>query len=1229
MRHRSRHLPLVCLALLVALLVPTPAQAIDGSASLVFINEIHYDNAGTDVGEAIEITGPAGTDLTGWSVVRYNGSGGTVYGTDLLSGPLVDDSGGYGFATITYPANGLQNGAPDGVALVDPSGTVVQFLSYEGSFAATGGPASGQTSTDIGVAESSGTAAGSSLALTGTGSSAGHFTWVTGTASFGSVNDGQILGGAPPVDVAISEFHYDNGGGDVGEFVEVEGAAGRDLSGWSLVLYNGSNRLAYQTIDLGGVIDDEGAGRGAVSFLTPGLQNGSPDGMALIDDTGAAIEFWSYEGSFTAADGPAAGLASTDVGVFEASSTPIGQSLQLVGGVWTGPTAESPGVLNRSTPVPEIVITEIMQNPSAVSDGAGEWVEVYNAGSVDVDLDGWTIADDDFDSHTITGTVVVPGGGHAVLGRNADPVTNGGVAIDYQYSGLFLGNSADEVVLTTSTGAEVDRVEYDGGTTFPDPNGASMSLGDVDADNNVGANWCESRSAFGAGDRGTPGAANDLCLTSIHEAQGRGPVAALSGQTINAQGIVTALFTRDDRLDGFFLQEEDADVDTDPATSEGIFVFCRANCPGSLAAGDLVTVTGQVGDYFGMSQISSNFSPITIESSGNPLPTPTPLALPALGSTSAEATFEAVEGMLVGFTGKLVVSEYFQLARYGQVVLTAEARPEQFTDANAPSVAGHAAFLDDLATRRIILDDDNNDQNDTIFDAEFNEFSPWPVGGISTTNYFRGGDSITGLTGVLHWSWAGQSGTDAWRVRPVTHPTIDYTFIEENPRQVSPADVGGSLTVAAFNVLNYFTTLDDGGPICGPANDQGCRGANSAAELDRQRDKIVAALTEIDADIVGLVEIENDSGAATADLVAALNRATAPGTYAAIDSGTIGGDAIKVALVYQPASVFPVGDHTVLDSSIDPRFNDDKNRPVLIQTFEEIDDGGRLTVAVNHLKSKGSPCDDVGDPNLGDGQGNCNQTRTAAAEALADHLAGDPTDSFDGDVLILGDLNAYAMEDPITALEAAGYTDLVEAHGGSSAYSYAFDGQLGYLDYALANASLADQVTGTTVWPINADEVNLFDYNDDIRDPNERSFERESSNSSPYAPDAFRSSDHDPVIVGLDLIPQCDGLAATIVGTLGDDNIKGTSGDDVIVARGGNDIVHSGRGEDVICGDQGDDELHGQNEADAIFGGRGDDTLIGGARDDLLDGQLGTNSLDGGGGTDTCVNGALYEACEL
>lgn len=606
-------------------------------------------------------------------------------------------------------------------------------------------------------------------------------------------------------------------------------------------------------------------------------------------------------------------------------------------------------------------------------------------------------------------------------------------------------------------------------------------------------------------------------ITLISEVQGSGSASPLTGQTVTVDGIVTSLFTSNDAPDGFFLQEEATDADGDPSTSEGVFVFCRGGCPaeGDLAVGDQVRVRGLVNEFFNMTQVTSTAAGgfVSRLSSGNTLPAAAAVDLPASGSTRAPATFESVEGMVVEFADTLVVSEYFELARYGQLTLTAQERPYQFTHANLPSVGGNAAFLADLATRRIILDDDNNTQNDAVAGPDSNEPYPWPQGGLSVDNRVRGGDTIEALTGVLHWSFAGQSGTDAWRIRPIQG--VDYEFTSANPAPAEPEDVGGRLTVTSYNVLNYFATVDTAN-VCGPTGTMDCRGADSEVERERQLTKIAAGLAEIDADVAGLIEIQNDGDDASVNQIRdALNAATTPGTYAAIETGFIGTDAIKVALLYQPASVTPVGDFAILDSSDDPRFVDTANRPVLIQTFEENATGERFTIAVNHLKSKGSAC--AGDPDLGDGQGNCNLTRTAAVEALKDHLATDPTNSGDSDFLIVGDLNAYAMEDPITTLEAAGWTDLHEEFEGPKGYSYVFDGQLGYLDTALANPTMLRQVTGTTAWHINADEVPLFDYNDEFRTADEQSFERESNALPLYAPDPLRSSDHDPVIVGLSL----------------------------------------------------------------------------------------------------------------
>jgi len=335
--------------------------------------------------------------------------------------------------------------------------------------------------------------------------------------------------------------------------------------------------------------------------------------------------------------------------------------------------------------------------------------------------------------------------------------------------------------------------------------------------------------------------------------------------------------------------------------------------------------------------------------------------------------------------------------------------------------------------------------------------------------------------------------------------------------------VGGELKVAGANLLNFFNTFSGCtfGTAGGPAD---CRGADNSTEYQRQLAKEVAAISFLDADIVGYMEMENDGygpSSAVQAFVDALNAEAGPGTWAFVDPDaalgivdSAGTDAIKAGLIYRTASVTPVAGATFADQ--DPIF---QRRPVA-QTFATAD-GGRVTVVANHFKSKGSCPASGPDTDQGDGQACWNAQRTDQAIELAEWLddvvipaAGDP------DVLVVGDLNAYAGEDPIAALEAAGYVNLIKLFGGLEAYSYVFDGQWGYLDHALASASLVDQVTGSGDAHHNADEPLVLDYNTEFKSAGQI--------ASLYAPDRFRSSDHDPVLVGLDL-----AVAPVITGTPG------------------------------------------------------------------------------------------------
>ena len=578
-------------------------------------------------------------------------------------------------------------------------------------------------------------------------------------------------------------------------------------------------------------------------------------------------------------------------------------------------------------------------------------------------------------------------------------------------------------------------------------------------------------------------------VTPIHTIQGEGVATPLNGQVVTIEGIVVGDFQANDGdafgtdLGGFFVQEEDADADDNPATSEGIFVFARDAV--DVSVGDKVSVTGTAGEFREATQLS-DVTNLSVLESKLPLPAVTDLTLPF----ESDEVLEAVEGMYVRLPQELVISEYFNFDRFGEIVLALPLpgedrlyQPTATAEPGSMSAADRAAYND---SARITLDDGRTSQNpDPARHPNGNEFT--------LDNRFRGGDTVTNTVGVLNYAF------DLYRIQPTAG--ADYSV--ENPRPAQPENVGGTLKVASFNVLNYFNGDGMGGGF--PTS----RGADDPEEFARQEAKIVSAIIGTGADIVGLIEIENDPEGETSaldDLTEALNAAAGKDTYAFVETGTDGTDEIKVAFVYKPGAVMTVGDAAVLeDASFTSPRGEPKNRPALAQTFAEKATGGTLTVVVNHFKSKGSGCGEGDDDPQ---QGSCNLTRTLAAQALTDWLATDPTGSGDTDVLIIGDLNAYDKEDPIDVFTSEGYTDLALQFGGELAYSYLFGGELGYLDYALANASLLPQVTGTTEWHINADEPDILDY--------DTSFKQDAQDAL-FEPNPYRSSDHDPVIVGLAL----------------------------------------------------------------------------------------------------------------
>ena len=752
-------------------------------------------------------------------------------------------------------------------------------------------------------------------------------------------------------------------------------------------------------------------------------------------------------------------------------------------------------------PPPAIVINEFLADPAADlpgdANGDGtrdssqdEFIELVNNSDVDVDISGWTIADAVAVRHVFpAGTVVAANCNIVIFGGGTPTGEFGGAIVQTASSGyLGLNNSGDTITINDGT-TDLLQVTYgsEGGddqslTLDPDITGeVYVKHSEVSAANGAlfspgtlvdGTQFAGCSAIFGA---------CSAPATFIHDVQGNGLSSPLNGASgVIIEGVVIGDFQDlSTQLRGFFLQEEDADIDADPATSEGIFVLDYGFM--DVNVGDVVRVMGSITEYYDLTEMNY-VTNLAICGTGTATAATVTLPVASLDE------WEHYEGMLVTIPQTLYATENYNLGRYGEVDLSVNGRLDTPTNVALPGV--DAIALQDLNDRsRIQLEDGSTLQN------------PVPAPYIGDGNTLRAGDTLPSLTGVLNY------GFGVYEL----HPTQEVHFTRENVREATPPNVGGSVQAASFNVLNYFTTLDGSGPICGPSSNMDCRGADTPEEFERQRTKIVNAIVAMDADIIGLMEIENHpTDDALQNLVDGLNDQAGAGTYDFIHTGPVGGDAIKVALIYKPGIVTPLGASAVLNSSVDPTFLDDFNRPALAQTFEEIATGESLTVAVNHLKSKGSSCDDIGDPDIGDGQGNCNITRTTAATALVNWLAADPTGSGDPDAIIIGDLNAYAMEDPITTIKASGYTNLIEAYLGGGAHSYVFYGQKGYLDHALSNAALTPQVASVTTWHINADEPSALDYNN-------------YNQPELYSPEPYRASDHDPVIIGFDLLTDSDG----------------------------------------------------------------------------------------------------------
>lgn len=563
-------------------------------------------------------------------------------------------------------------------------------------------------------------------------------------------------------------------------------------------------------------------------------------------------------------------------------------------------------------------------------------------------------------------------------------------------------------------------------------------------------------------------------VTPIHAIQGSGSASPIVDQAVTVRGVVVASWQAETQLGGFFLQSLSTDADDNPSTSEGLFVAVDANFP-QLAPGQVVLVNGTVSEA---EQLTQLVQPALLHVCGEQaLPTPASVQLPITDN----AMFEALENMPVRFDQTLVVTGHYPLSRHGQFQLASQ---QQFTatQVSPPGAAAHQANQQALLAR-ITVDDNRAEKPQQVI---------YPSPALSASNTLRSGDQVTDLVGILR----DRDGT--YQLQPTATPT----FVSSNPRPAAPPEPAAqTLRIAAFNVLNYFN--GDGPAKTFPTS----RGAKSPADFARQHNKIIAALAALNADLIGLMEIENDGYSeysAITELTAALRAQTGHDwqfidASQALDNGLFGSDAITNGLLYRADRVKPHGD--VITSRQAPFGT--RSRPPLVQQFQALHNDELFAVAVNHFKSKGSCPRDGNRVNAdqGDGQGCWNAVRVESAELLAELVQAAPLDTVANTVL-LGDFNAYAMEDPITTLKQAGFHNRIEIFE-PQGYSYVFNGFAGSLDHILVSSALHNRVVAQHHWSINADEPTALQY------------DMQRINPAWVDDSPFRASDHDPVYVDI------------------------------------------------------------------------------------------------------------------
>lgn len=562
--------------------------------------------------------------------------------------------------------------------------------------------------------------------------------------------------------------------------------------------------------------------------------------------------------------------------------------------------------------------------------------------------------------------------------------------------------------------------------------------------------------------------ADSIPISSI---QGAGQQSPYAQQQITTRGIVTANWQDEDALGGFFIQSLTEDEDNNAATSEGLLIH-TGQAPQAVQIDDIVYLTGLVSEQNQVTQLHQIQELAVCGTSQQP--EAQALQLPV----AATADIEALEGMLVSLTQPLVVNGHYQLARHGQFDV-APKRLYTPTQHSSPGIEARQRAAENQLSRLII---DDNRAPDAV---RLDHITP----SLNADMPLRSGDIIGPVQGIIN-EYRG-----SYRLQPLSGVQI----IKHNERPAAPsAPATNTLRVAAFNVLNYFN--GEGPEKVFPTE----RGAKTAQQFERQHNKIISAMELLNADIIGLMEIENDGyteHSAIAELTADLAAKTGhPWRFVQAGQERFGSDAITNGLIYRSDKVTPAGQPLTITKA---PFGE-KSRLPLIQRFVPQNTVESLVVAVNHFKSKGSCPRSENDPNANqnDGQACWNLARTQSAQLLADFLAEHNELKRSDLRVLIGDFNAYAQEDPIQHLLEQGYYNRIDSFN-PNAYSYVYDAQAGSLDHILVSANLAARVVKQDIWSINADEPLLLQYNQADTYPDW------------YKPTPYRASDHDPIYADL------------------------------------------------------------------------------------------------------------------